>query len=69
MEYIEASIGLSRAQYLIGIAGDAERPKAASSTYIDRRSVGEASEASARATAAEMRLRSLSVSGTTRGIA
>jgi ubiquinone/menaquinone biosynthesis C-methylase UbiE len=40
-EYIEASSGLSRSPYLIGVASDADLPHVASSAYIDRRGVGE----------------------------
>ncbi len=41
-EYIEASSGLARAPYLIGLSSDAELPPIASSLYIDRRSAQEA---------------------------
>jgi len=40
-EYIEASSGLARAPYLIGLASDAALPPVHSSAYIDQRSVDE----------------------------
>jgi O-antigen biosynthesis protein len=51
-EYIEASGGLTRAPYLIGVASDAELPDVASSAYFDRRSVFEATDALLQAPAA-----------------
>ncbi len=52
---IEASSGLARAPYLIGVASDAELPDVASSVYIDRRGAGEAVQGAQRAEAAEAR--------------
>ena len=40
-EYVEATSGLARASYLIGLASDAALPPVYSSAYIDRRSVDE----------------------------
>ena len=48
-EYIEASNGLARSPYLIGIASDCDLPYVASSAYIDRRGVGETVDAFLRA--------------------
>ena len=48
-EYIEASNGLARSPYLIGVASNADLLRVASSAYIDRRGVGEVVFESARA--------------------
>jgi O-antigen biosynthesis protein len=48
-EYIEASNGLARSPYLIGIASNADLLPVTSSAYIDRRGVGEVVFESARA--------------------
>ncbi len=53
--YIEASGGLARAPYLIGLASDAALPNIASSVYVARQSIDEAIEALKRVAAAEER--------------
>jgi glycosyltransferase involved in cell wall biosynthesis/ubiquinone/menaquinone biosynthesis C-methylase UbiE len=54
-EYIEASSGLARAPYLIGVASDADLPQVPSSAYVDRQTVDEATQGPRRALAAEAR--------------
>ena len=54
-EYIEASSGLTRAPYLIGLASDAPLPPVRSSAYVDRRSADEVVQIFVRAPALEAR--------------
>ena len=53
-EYIEASSGLSRAPYLIGVASDSVIPAVASSAYLDRRGVEEVVGSFARGASVEL---------------
>ena len=55
-EHIEASNGLSRAPYLIGIASESELPQLRSSAYVDQRSAWEAAHALARTLELELQL-------------
>jgi O-antigen biosynthesis protein len=52
-EYIEASNGLSRSPYLIGVVSDGDPPHVGSSAYFDQRGVGETVSAFMRAPSLE----------------
>ena len=54
-QYIEASGGLARAPYLIGVASDVSLPDVASSVYVAHQTVAEATQGLQRAAAAETR--------------
>ena len=47
-EYLEASGGLARAPYLLGVASDAELPEIASSAYVDRQRIDNVLQAALR---------------------
>ena len=55
-EHIEASNGLSRAPYLIGIASNSELPPLPSSAYVDLRSAWEAANALVRTSELDLQL-------------
>ena len=52
-EHVEASGGLARAPYLIGVASDAHLPQVGSSAYVDRRGVDEVLQGFGRASIIE----------------
>jgi len=54
-QFIEASGGLARAPYLIGVASDVSLPDLTSSVYVTRQTVAEATQGPQRAAAAEAR--------------